>query len=59
MKLPPRNSKGRFVKEIKSQQQVFLLQDHYVSIEKLGICTLEEAERTIKKQGGSYIIQPL
>ena len=59
MKLPPRNSKGRFVKEIKPQQQVFLFQDHDVSVEKLGIHTLEESERLMKKWGGSYIIQPL
>lgn len=59
MKLPPRNSKGRFVKEIKPQQQVFLLQEHDASVEKLGIHTLEKSERLMKKWGGSYIIQPL
>lgn len=55
----PRNSKGRFVKSIKPQQQVYLLQDHTVSIEKMGVHTLEESERFMKKWGGSYIIQPL
>ena len=59
MKLPPRNSKGRFVKNIKPQQQVYLLQDHTVSVEKMGVHTLEESERFMKRWGGSYIIQPL
>jgi len=55
----PRNSKGRFVKEIKPQQRVYLLQDHTVSVEKMGVHTLEESERFMKRWGGSYIIQPL
>lgn len=55
----PRNSKGRFVKSIKPQQQVYLLQDHTVSVEKMGVHTLEESERFMKRWGGSYIIQPL
>lgn len=59
MKLPPRNSKGRFVKSIKPQQRVYLLQDHTVSVEKMGVHTLEESERFMKRWGGSYIIQPL
>lgn len=59
MKLPPRDSKGRFVKDIKSQQRVYLLQDNYISVEKLGTHTLEEAKRFMKRWGGSYIIQPL
>lgn len=59
MKLPPRNSKGRFVKNIKPQQQVYLLQEHDVSTEKIGIHTLEEAQNLMKRWGGSYIIQPL
>ena len=59
MKLPPRNSKGRFVKEIKPQQHVYLLLYTYVSTEKLGIHTLEESEQFMKRWGGSYIIQPL
>ena len=59
MKLPPRNSKGRFVKSIKPQQQVYLLQDHYVATEKIGIHTLEETEKFMKRWGGSFIVQPL
>lgn len=55
----PRNNKGRFVREIKPQQQVYLLQDNYVSVEKLGTHTLEETEKFMRKWGGSYIIQPL
>lgn len=59
MTLPPRNSKGRFVKSIKPQQRVYLLEDHTTSVEKMGVHTLEESERFMKKWGGSFIIQPL
>lgn len=52
----PRDSKGKFVSP---KKQVFLLQDHYVGVEKLGTHTLEESQKLMKKWGGSYIIQSL
>lgn len=59
MKLPPRNSKGRFVKEVKPQQQVHLFQMHPNDVEDLGIYPLDKAQKFMKDWGGSYIIQPL
>lgn len=59
MNKQPRDIKGRFVKSIKPQQRIYLLQDHTVSVEKMGVHTLEESERFMKRWGGCFIIQPL
>lgn len=53
-----RNIKGRFVRQIKPQETIKLIQQQPHSSIEIGIFTLERAEKEMRKWGGSYIVQP-
>lgn len=50
----PRNKKGKFTS---LKRKGLLIEDHLVSKQVHGICTLKQAREFMLQQGGSYIFQ--